>query len=147
MDIRLGTDLVYVPRIRDAVQRFGDRFLQRIYTRSEQQACGVAIVRDSDRQDHPSPGIPLEASPTVIQRLAARWAAKEAVVKALGTGWRGIGYQEVEIQRQPNGAPLVCLAGPMAASLAATWSTCQWQLSLSHDGHYAIASAILICLP
>lgn len=147
LDIRLGTDLVYIPRIRDAVQRFGDRFLQRIYTNSEQQDCGVAIARATHTQGNPSPDILLAESPTVIQRLAARWAAKEAVVKALGTGWRGIGYREVEIQRQPNGAPLVCLSGPIATSLAATWSTCQWQLSLSHDGHYAIASAILICLP
>ncbi|WP_448572777.1 holo-ACP synthase [Trichothermofontia sp.] len=120
MDIRLGTDLVYIPRIRDAVQRLGDRCLQRIYTRSEQHVCGVTIAPDCDRQDHPSPGIPLEASPTVIQRLAARWAAKEAVVKALGTGWRGIGYREVGMQRQPNGAPLVHV--PVATQLEPRWA-------------------------
>jgi len=125
------------------VQRFGDRFLQRIYTRAEQQACGLAIDQDGDRPQAQS----VTVSPGVIERLAARWAAKEAVVKALGTGWRGIGYREVEIQRQPSGAPWVCLSGPMAHTLAATGSTYQWQLSLSHDGHYAIASAILICLP
>lgn len=141
MEIRLGTDLVYVPRIRDAVQRFGDRFLQRIYTIAEQQACGLALETDRSSVWLTSP------RPHVIDHLAARWAAKEAVVKALGTGWRGINYRDVEIQRQASGAPSVCLYGPTAQSLAATWSTCQWQLSLSHDGHYAIASAILICLP
>ncbi|WP_448561425.1 holo-ACP synthase [Trichothermofontia sp.] len=69
------------------------------------------------------------------------------MVKALGTGWRGINCRDVEIQRQPSGAPLVCPHGPTAQSLAAAWSTYQWQISLSHDGHYAIASALLICLP
>lgn len=143
MEIRLGTDLVYIPRIRDAVQRFGYRFLQRIYTIAEQQACGLTLAPETDR-----PSASLTAPPPqVISHLAARWAAKEAVVKALGTGWRGISYRDIEIQRQASGAPAVCLYGPTAQFLAATWSTYQWQLSLSHDGHYAIASAILICLP
>lgn len=79
---------------------------------------------------------------SAIAFLAGRWAAKEAVVKALGTGWQGIRYTDVEIQRQPNGAPTVCLYAA-AAQMAAECR--QWQLTLSHDGDYATATALLLC--
>jgi holo-[acyl-carrier protein] synthase len=127
--IRLGTDIVYIPRIQAAVERFGDRFLNRVYTPIEQYDCGYAI----DSYNRP-----------LIHRLAGRWAAKEAVAKALAIGWRGIGYTEIEIQRQTSGAPAVYLHG-RAAALVATWSKdLSWQLSLSHDRDYAIATVILI---
>ena len=77
-------------------------------------------------------------------QLAGRWAAKEAVVKALGTGWRGIRYADVEIRRSENGAPNVQLHGT-AAARASVWGNCQWQLSLSHDGDYCMATAIALC--
>jgi holo-[acyl-carrier protein] synthase len=160
--IRLGTDIVYIPRIKAIVQRFGDRFLQRVYTPTEQENCGC----DSKHGFIPS-----------IERLAGRWAAKEAVVKALGTGWRGIGYTDVEIRRHKSGAPFAILHHEAAAVVAALArgegayeqdkeafglssllyppssteasvgpvASPQWQLSLSHDGDYAIATAILIC--
>jgi len=127
--IRLGTDVVYIPRIQAAIVRFGDRFLQRVYTPTEQQDCGYG--KDTTRR--PS-----------INQLAGRWAAKEAVAKALGTGWRGLGYTDIEIQRQPSGAPNVCLYRP-AAEMVQTWGDIQWNLSLSHDGDYAIATAVLVC--
>lgn len=126
--IRLGTDIVYIPRIQAAVERFGDRFLQRVYTIAEQRDCGCG----KDAPSRPS-----------IQQLAGRWAAKEAVVKALGTGWRGVCYTDVEIRRQPSGAPTVILYQG-AARLVAAWGESQWQLSLSHDRDYAIATALLI---
>lgn len=123
---RLGTDIVYIPRIGCAITRFGDRFLQRVYTPAEQLDCGWGNSHN----------------PAVINKLAGRWAAKEAVVKALGTGWRGVAYTEVEIRRQPSGAPGVQLHG-RAMELIAAREEVQWQLSLSHDGDYAIATALL----
>ena len=59
-------------------------------------------------------------------QLAGRWAAKEAVVKALGTGWRGIRYADVEVRRDDRGAPNVQLHGT-AAARASLWGNCQWQ--------------------
>ena len=127
--LRLGTDVVYIPRIQSALERFGDRFLQRVYTVGEQRDCGYL----KDAPTRPS-----------INRLAARWAAKEAVVKALGTGWRGVSYTDIEIRRQSSGAPAVYLYSRAAAKVAA-WGASQWHLSLSHDGDYATATAILVC--
>lgn len=144
--IRLGTDIVHIPRIQSLIERFGDRFLQRVYTPIEQEKC-------YDK------GKILQS----VKQLAGRWAAKEAVVKALGTGWQGISYTDVEIGRRSNGEPFVILHNKAAAIVAAwekqkwedkevsvassnfevNYST--WQLSLSHDGNYAIATAILIC--
>lgn len=132
MNIRLGTDIVHIPRIKTALDRFGERFLQRVYTPIEQQDF---LTRDSPADVSNYRG---------IVRLAGRWAAKEAVVKALGTGWRGIRYIDVEIQRQTNGEPHVCLYGS-ACARANHWGSSQWQLSLSHDGDYAIATALLLC--
>lgn len=127
--IRLGTDIVYIPRIEAAIGRFGDRFLQRIYTSIEQYDCGYA---------------PNSLGQPSVAQLAGRWAAKEAVAKALATGWRGIGYTEIEIQRQPSGAPSVYLHGK-AAAVVSMWGYHQsWQLSLSHDRDYAIATALFI---
>lgn len=124
---RLGTDIVYIPRIQASVERFGDRFLQRVYTRAEQLDCGWDWS-------------PTRAS---INKLAGRWAAKEAVVKALGTGWRGVGYTDIEIRRQSTGVPIVHLHG-RAIILVGYWHQVEWQLSLSHDEDYAIATALLI---
>lgn len=126
--IRLGTDIIYIPRIQATIERFSDRFLQRVYTLGEQQDCGYGT----------SPSRPS------IHQLAGRWAAKEAVAKALGTGWQGVSYTDIEIRRQPSGAPAVHLyRGAMA--VVAVWGEGQWQLSLSHDRNYAIATAIFVC--
>lgn len=129
--IRLGTDIVYIPRIQAALDRFGDRFLQRVYTSAEQRDCGCiqGVI-----------GNPLGS----INQIAGRWAAKEAVAKALGTGWRGVGYTDIEIRRELSGAPSVHLHGRAIAVMAA-WGGGEWQLSLSHDQDYAIATALLIC--
>lgn len=127
--MRLGTDIVYIPRIQAALDRFGDRFLQRVYTSAEQQDCGCQGAR---------------GNPLSINQLAGRWAAKEAVAKALGTGWRGVGYTDIEIRREFSGAPSVHLHG-RAGAVVAAWGGGEWQLSLSHDQDYAIATALLIC--
>lgn len=131
--IQLGTDIVYIPRIQAAIDRFGDRFLQRVYTSVEQYDCG-----------YQQPSINLAS--VSINKLAGRWAAKEAVAKALGTGWRGVGYTDIEIRREISGAPAVYLY-KRAAEIVTAWGESQWQLSLSHDQDYAIATALLICSP
>ncbi|WP_293129854.1 holo-ACP synthase [Microcoleus sp. bin38.metabat.b11b12b14.051] len=138
MNIYLGTDIVYVPRIQAALDRFGDRFLEKVYTRGEQSDCGQLNSQDSN--------IKGKMNRVSCNQLAGRWAAKEAVVKALGTGWRGIRYADVEIRRSENGAPNVQLHGT-AAARASVWLNCQWQLSLSHDGDYSMATAIALCTP
>ena len=124
---KLGTDIVYIPRIQATIERFGNRFLQRVYTPAEQLDSALS-----------SP------NRTTINKLAGRWAAKEAVVKALGTGWRGVGYTDIEIRRSQSGVPIVYLHG-RAMVLLSAFLEVQWQLSLSHDGDYAIATAILVC--
>lgn len=128
MMLKLGTDIVYIPRIKSALDKFGERFLQRVYTKTEQQDC----TKKSPQ------------SQLMIPQLAGRWAAKEAVVKALGTGFQGISYTDVEVQRQPGGAPCVHLYGRAAEKLAA--QNYQWLLSISHEKDYAIATAILMDL-
>ncbi|MBV9385770.1 MAG: holo-ACP synthase [Chroococcidiopsidaceae cyanobacterium CP_BM_ER_R8_30] len=126
--IRLGTDIVYIPRIQEALSRFGHRFLQRVYTPSEQQDCGYG----QNTSCRPS-----------IHRLAGRWAAKKAIAKALETRWRGVGYTDIEIIRLPSGAPTVSLHR-RAAAIVSAWQESQWQLSLSHDGDYAVATVLLV---
>lgn len=125
--IRLGTDMVHIPRIQATVDRFGDRFLQRVYTQVEQQDCVYGSLKR-----------------TSVNQLAGRWAAKEAVAKALGTGWQGVSYTDIEIRRQSSGAPAVHLYR-QAALVVEVWGEAQWQLSISHDGDYAIATALLVC--
>lgn len=129
--IRIGTDIVYIPRIQAALDRFGDRFLQRVYTPGEQQDCGYQEANYSLAR---------------INQLAGRWAAKEAVAKALGTGWRGVGYTDIEIRRDRSGAPTIYLH-QRAAIIVTAWGKSEWQLSLSHDRDYAISTALLICSP
>jgi holo-[acyl-carrier protein] synthase len=118
-----GVDLVDIPRIERVLQRFGDRFLARVYTPDE--------VRYSR-------GRPAE--------LAARFAAKEAVAKALGVGMRvlspaGIGWLEVETLNEMSGKPYVVLHGH-ARALAETQGLTEWAVSLSHDGGLAIAFVV-----
>ncbi len=147
----LGTDLVHIPRIRSAIDRFGVRFLRRVYTAQEQQTCWRSLPKSSPFTAL-DPEILLKEHLTadVVNRLAARWAAKEAIVKALGTGWDGVGYTDVEITRQPTGEPQVALHGRAIAALdrrLIPHSQPVWQVSFSHDADYALASAVLLCQP
>ncbi len=118
-----GVDLVDIPRIERALHRFGDRFLARVYTPDE--------VRYSR-------GRPAE--------LAVRFAAKEAVAKALGVGMRvlspaGIGWLEVETLNETSGKPYLILHG-RARTLAEAQGLHEWSLSLSHDKGIAIAFVV-----
>lgn len=129
-DVRLGTDVAHIPRFVEGPQRFGDRFLTKIYTESEREYC-------------------LRSAPHTAVRLAGRWAAKEAAVKALGTGWRGVGYREVEVAHRASGEAWIRLHG-RAERLVRSWvgmsGAWAWRLSFSHDRDYAFATAILLLL-
>ncbi len=118
MNLRTGVDLIEIHRINEAIERLGDAFLQRVYTPAEIAAFA--------------------ASP---QSLAARWAAKEAVAKALGTGLGPIAFTDVEVLRAANGEPILTLHGK-AASLAAELGISGWSISLSHTHEHAIAMVV-----
>ena len=123
MLITTGVDLIRVDRIERAVQRFGQRFLSRVYTPAE-----ILYSRHH------------------ISELAVRFAAKEAVSKALGVGMRvlsphGIGWLDVETLNQPGGKPYVILHN-RAKRLAEQQELNVWSISLSHDGGMAVAFVV-----
>jgi holo-[acyl-carrier-protein] synthase len=113
----LGIDIIQVTRIRATLERFGSRFSNRVLTQSERR-----YVRDRP------------------ETLAGRWAAKEAVSKVLGLGVRGIGWQEIEIERLPTGQPAVRLHG-RAAARAEQLGMDRIAVSISHEAEYAVAIA------
>ncbi len=120
-----GIDLVEVARIERLLEEHGERFLARIYTQGE---VAYASANPARRAEH----------------LAARFAAKEAVMKALGTGWaRGVAFADIEVVRDGAGKPGVVLHGA-AASLADELGVSKWLLSLTHSGLWAQASAIAV---
>jgi holo-[acyl-carrier protein] synthase len=117
-----GVDIVSIERIAESLDRFGDRFLERCFTEDERAYA--------------------MSTKTPAQHLAARFAAKEAAFKALGTGWRsGIAWTDVEVVRLPSGEPRLKLHGE-ASRVAAERGAVQWWLSLSHTKTEAVASVI-----
>ena len=123
MIVGTGVDIVEVPRVAAAIERFGKRFLQRIYTDAEIRYC--------------------QSRRNSVERFAARFAAKEAALKALGTGWRmGVAWKEVEVRREPGGRPTVHFSG-RAAEFATRLRMKHASLSLSHTAEQAIAQVIL----
>ena len=119
-EIVTGIDLIEIERFQSAIERHGDRLLNKIFTPLEL----------SDVGDKPP-------------SLAARFAAKEAVAKSLGTGIGPIGWQEIEIIRADTGQPILHLAGA-AAQLASQRGLSNWSISLSHSQTHAVAIAIAI---
>ncbi len=118
-----GVDLVEVSRIARMLATHGDRFAQRCFTERER------VYADSGRRSR-------------AERYAARFAAKEVVLKALGTGWRdGISWLDIEIDRAASGRPQLVLTG-RCARLAAELHIARWQVSLSHTRGNALASVI-----
>ena len=113
-----GVDIVEIPRIEQAIARRGERFLQRIYTKAE-----LAIYRGR------------------VSELAVRFAGKEATMKALGTGVRGIGWREIEIIPNRRGKPIVMLYG-RAKARAKLLGIQEIAISLSHSKEYAVASVV-----
>lgn len=113
----IGVDIIEIPRIEAAIERLGDRFLRRVYTDTE-----IATYRS-----RPS-------------SLACRFAGKEAVMKVLGTGYRGIGWHDIEILSEASGKPAVFLHGKAQARAAALGLT-TITISLSDSKEYAVAVA------
>lgn len=123
MIVGTGIDIAEVPRIRESIARFGERFLRRVFTEGEIQYCDSKANR--------------------AERYAARFAAKEAAMKALGTGWnRGVRWRDIEVVRQPGGRPTIRFRGK-AAEFAAALGATNVALSLSHTAEQALASVIL----
>ena len=120
-----GVDLVEVSRVSHLLAAHGDRFLDRCFTTAERTYSEQSSHR---RAEH----------------YAARFAAKEAILKALGTGWRdGISWTDMEVVRHPSGQPGVRLMG-RCAEIAASQGIGDWLLSLSHTSQFAIGSAIAL---
>src|SRR5687768_10500903 len=115
-----GIDLVEIDRVADLILRYGERFVQRVWTSGEQAIC---------RGRYPE--------------LAARFAGKEAAMKALGTGVKGVGWQEIEILRDPLGKPVLTLHGG-ALDRARALGLTYWSISLTHSR--LLASAVVVAL-
>ena len=123
MIIGTGIDIVEIARFRKIIAGSGERFLNRVFTPDEQRFC--LARRDS------------------APHFAARFAAKEAVFKALETGWaKGITWLDVEVRRQEQGAPKIILHGT-AREIAASKGVGSTHLSLTHTNNWAAATAIL----
>jgi len=120
----IGVDLALIPRLREVVGRWDDRFLRRVFTDEE-----IAYCR---RRRDPIP------------HFAARFAAKEATLKALGTGFSmGVAWREMEVRRERGQAPTMTLSGRCRA-IARAKGAGRVLLSLTHDGDYALAQVMLI---
>jgi holo-[acyl-carrier protein] synthase len=123
MIVGTGIDIAEVPRIEQSIARFGLRFLQRIFTEGEICYCDSKANR--------------------TERYAARFAAKEAAMKALGTGWsHGVRWRDCEVVRLPGGRPTIKFHGK-AGEIATGLGVKNAALSLSHTAEQAIAQVIL----
>jgi holo-[acyl-carrier protein] synthase len=125
--IHLGIDLVEVERIREAISRWGARFLTRVFAEGE--------IRQ--RRSHPA---------AFAQHVAGLFAAKEAGMKALGTGWRGLSFREIVITREPSGKPRLGFGG-RAAQRATHLGVREAEVSITHTASTAAAVVALICAP
>jgi holo-[acyl-carrier protein] synthase len=114
----IGVDMIEVARVARSIERFGDRYLRRVYTEQELRYCNGRATS-----------------------LAARWAAKEATAKALGTGIGDVRWREIEVVSRPNCQPSLRLHGA-AADLAAQLGLSHFLISLSHTQDYAIAFVV-----
>ena len=123
MIVGTGIDLAEIERIRRSVDRYGQRFLDRVYTAAEQAYC--------------------KSKRNAAESFAARFAAKEAGAKALGTGIsHGVNWLEIEVVREPSGRPTLQFHG-RAAQFAARLGVARAALSITHTGQLAMASVVL----
>jgi holo-[acyl-carrier protein] synthase len=113
-----GVDIIEISRVRRVLESYGQRFLDRVYTPGEIAYCRGRAAN-----------------------LAARFAAKEATMKALGTGVRGVGWKDIEVVRQESGAPAIELHG-RAKGRARRLGVVQIALSISHSREYAVAFVV-----
>jgi holo-[acyl-carrier protein] synthase len=120
--VGLGLDIAEIDRIEAAVTRHGAPFLERIYTTREVAYC--------------------ESHKNKFERYAARFAAKEAAMKALGTGWRrGVRWRDIEVARDPSGKPTLRLEGA-ARQIATGLGVKNISLTITHSGNLALAEVI-----
>jgi holo-[acyl-carrier protein] synthase len=123
MIVGTGIDIAEVPRIQQSIERFGQRFLERVYTAGEMRYCDSKANR--------------------AERYAARFAAKEAAMKALGTGWNhGVRWRDCEVVRLPGGRPTIQFHGK-AEEFAAKLGVKNAALSITHTKEQALAQVIL----
>ena len=123
MIVGIGIDIVDIRRLRRALERQGDRFLMRVFTAAERDYC--------------------RAHRDAAPYFAARFAAKEALFKALGTGWaQGVTWHDAEVLRNEKGAPSLALSG-RAEEISRSLGTQSVHVSLSHSEEAAIAIVIL----
>lgn len=123
MIVGIGTDLIEVDRIRKSVERYGNRFLQRVYTERE---LAYAMSKQN-----------------FAERLAGRFAVKEAGMKAIGTGWRrGVTWKDFEVVNEPSGRPTLRLTG-VAATIADALVVRRVSVSITHTATMALAVVIL----
>jgi holo-[acyl-carrier protein] synthase len=120
--IKIGTDICSTTRVAVAYTKFGARLLRRLLTDAE-----ISYVLGAPRH--------------TVTRLAGRFAAKEAAAKALGTGWYGLDWKEVEIVHRPSGEPQLKLHG-RAVRLAERKQLKHWEVTISHEREYACATVL-----
>lgn len=119
-----GIDLVDCPRIEQMVERHGDRFVNRVFTAAEQAYA--------------------KANKNTIEKYAGRFAAKEAILKLVGTGWRGkIKWTDIEVVNDPAGRPEVTLSGEVER-IATELKISQISISITHTANFAMASAVAL---
>ena len=122
--LRVGIDLIEIDRVRRALDRHGDGFRERCFTPAEREYC--------------------ESKPNPAQHYAGRFAAKEAILKLLGTGWRGkIAWTDIEVTNNSAGRPEVTLSGEVKA-IADRMGIKHISISITHTANFAIASAVAL---
>jgi len=120
----IGTDIVECLRIAQMIERHGELFINRVYTPTEIKYC--------------------QSRKSATQHFAGRWAAKEAILKALGTGWRrGISWRDVEVRNAPGGKPVVAMRGG-ARDVVEKLGVSQMLISISHCRSHATAYALAL---
>ena len=125
--VGIGTDIVECLRIAQMIERHGELFLSRVFTPQEIEYCS--------------------ARKAATQHYAGRWAAKEAVLKAMGTGWaRGISWQDIEVRSQFNGRPTIALGGG-AREVCEQLNIQEMLISISHCRTHATAYALALGEP
>ncbi|HEV8692181.1 MAG TPA: holo-ACP synthase [Ideonella sp.] len=124
--VRVGIDIASVPAIEESLASFGERFTERLFT-AQERADALAVQGEGAQ----------------AERLAARFAAKEAVIKALDLPQAGIGWRDIELTRGPGGRPALALHG-RAAELAQGLGVRDWAVSISHDGPQACAVVVAL---
>lgn len=124
MIVGLGTDIVEISRIGQMIERHGDTFLNRVFTKTENEYCGSKKNKE--------------------QHYAGRWAAKEAVMKTLGTGFiKGIGWKDIEVINLQSGKPTIVITGGVELH-AGEMGIDEILITISHSREFATATAIAL---